>query len=196
MSCGDVKTLKYPVAANATLEIALAQFWSSLPQTTLDVEVSFHGLSASCGSALTLPAATGVSDRVDLCATLERTRIAPSARLTRWADALRPAKSTIRPLGPTKAETDTRSTHEMRDVLDNSVRSYELVLEYNFTQPDSGALTLSLPMLNDMLYESPFESQLCMVFDQRLALLVFETPTLGLRRAFPCRRGGRLRESK
>jgi Tripeptidyl peptidase II len=47
---------------------------------------------------------------------------------------------------------------------------YELILEYPFSQSESGDVTPRVEALNGYLYESPLLSQMCMVFDASKAL--------------------------
>ena len=41
---------KFPVMPDVVLEVCLAQFWSSLEQSSVSVEIIFHGLSVSVSS--------------------------------------------------------------------------------------------------------------------------------------------------
>jgi tripeptidyl-peptidase-2 len=45
------KQMVYPVIPNVTLELCLGQFWSSLDETVVSVEVKFHGVYCSVSSA-------------------------------------------------------------------------------------------------------------------------------------------------
>jgi hypothetical protein len=47
----------------------------------------------------------------------------------------------------------------------NDKKTYQLVLTYEFTQDDKGAFTPRAPPLQEVLYESAYESQLILAYD-------------------------------
>lgn len=94
--------------------------------------------------------ASGVH-RVDLTS-LAREELIPSIQLKTASMVLKPTDSKISPL-------------TNRDVLPNGRQVYQNLLTYvlNLSKPQEVAF--SLPLLNNVLYESEFESQFFMCFD-------------------------------
>ena len=70
----------------------------------------------------------------------------------------RPTESNIKPLGS-------------RDVIPPNRQIYELQLSYSFSLSKSGEITVNLPWLSNVLYESEFESQLWMLYNSHKQLL-------------------------
>ena len=91
--------------------------------------------------------------KVNLMCSLRSESIEPEAKLSKWTQRVRPDSHTISPLGP-------------RDKFSDGRQVYQLVLVYKIIQSEDGKVIPRLPLLNDRLYESPFEAQLCMIFDE------------------------------
>ncbi|MBT6154691.1 MAG: S8 family serine peptidase [Planctomycetaceae bacterium] len=140
-----------PVLAGRTLEVCMAQYWSSLGTSELEYELTFHGILPDDNS-LTLSAAEPTVS-VNVAAPLYRQRIAPTAKLTTHRTTLSPTSADIKPLAPS------------RDVLPNGRHLYVLELTYNFSQAKSGTVTPSFPLNDDLLYDSSFGTQLWSIFD-------------------------------
>eukprot|EP00931_Biecheleriopsis_adriatica_P051346 TRINITY_DN29771_c0_g1_i1.p1 TRINITY_DN29771_c0_g1~~TRINITY_DN29771_c0_g1_i1.p1 ORF type:complete len:1260 (+),score=292.17 TRINITY_DN29771_c0_g1_i1:143-3781(+) len=145
-----VQKRSFRVEASATLEVTLAQNWSSLGETEADLEVSFHGIT---------PEVSTISMSTEKpCVCVHVTSgpgavlVKPSASLTVHRTVLRPKSSSIQPGGE-------------RDVFPEGKVVYELLLEYDWKLAEGGDVTPQALLLNDRLYESVFESQLLMVFD-------------------------------
>ncbi|EQC36766.1 hypothetical protein, variant [Saprolegnia diclina VS20] len=139
------------VRADATLELAIAPFWStSGGPVTLRIDGVFRGILPD-PSQVTLHAGDGTT-RVDLKAILRTETLLPDAKLQRWTQRLRPTSAHVSPCSSRSAWSDHRSI-------------YQLVLSYKVTQVDDGRVIWRLPLLNGQLYDSPFEAQLLMVFD-------------------------------
>jgi tripeptidyl-peptidase-2 len=142
----------FSVNGGVTLELCLAQFWSSLGDTTVEVDLHFHGLLAN-GSApsdtpiLVSPGTDGVS-RVDLMSVMQKEEISPSAVLDVFRRFVRPKEWTMSPL-------------KERDVLPDSRQIHELVLTYEFKLPGGIAeatITPRFPKINNVLYDAVFDN--------------------------------------
>ncbi len=97
---GDKKVHKFKVWGGRTLELTLAQFWSSLGSGLAGISITFHGVTAST-TDLVLDGAQSIA-RIDITApeTIGSTAVSPSASLTVQRRLLRPKSgASIVPLG-------------------------------------------------------------------------------------------------
>jgi len=146
------------VHEGVTLELALARQWSVLGDTSLHVQVSFQGITPSNHQLTILPGGAGASTRIT--SALSNESILPTAKLTHWRTPIRPkSPGTISPLG----ERDLWPTQ--------STQIHQLVLTYEFDQPEAGNFIPRVPSLQGYLYESPYESQMILAFDSQKKLL-------------------------
>ncbi|EQC32461.1 hypothetical protein SDRG_09788 [Saprolegnia diclina VS20] len=150
-STGDV-THSFPVRAASTVELCLAQNWNSIGGTTAHIDVAFHGIEPT-PTAVHLVGGDAYA-RVDLRCPLRNEAIAPSAALNKWTTRLRPTSAVVSPLGP-------------RDKFSENRQTYQLLLTYTLKQAEDGKVTPSLPLVNGRLYESPFDGQMLLVFDEQ-----------------------------
>jgi tripeptidyl-peptidase-2 len=143
------KVFNFPVRPNTTLELVLGQFWSQPGRTTLSVDVRFRGLnvvsSFNFGANTLLP--------VELSSLLSSLAISPSASLTAHATPIRPSSSELA-LCP-----------GARNRLPRNRQIYALNLNYTWKQTDACEITPRLPLIADLLYESPLESQFWLICD-------------------------------
>jgi len=144
------KKVSLLVQAGRTLEVCLAQFWKSLGETQIDLEVTFHGVVPDHGT-VTLSPSKPISC-VQATVGPGAVEVKPSASLTTVRSSMRPSKATISPLGE-------------RDLFPGGRQVYELVLEYSFKLEEDGEATPQALIFNDYVYESQFESQLIQVYD-------------------------------
>jgi tripeptidyl-peptidase-2 len=153
---GQTEVQSIRVEGEGPIEIALAQFWNSLGNTTCSVELSFRGVSP-LASPIVLHGGCGYAKSiVRSCIRIED--VAPTAKLDKWLQSIAPQTvAQILPLGS-------------RDIRWGERQVYELLLSYKFTQDQPGDVTARLAPLNDFLYESPFEAQMCMIFDSNKRL--------------------------
>ncbi|KAG5191080.1 subtilase family-domain-containing protein [Tribonema minus] len=152
---GQTEVLSMRVMGSSTVELTLAQYWSTQGSTSLDVSVEFRGatphtrlaMHTGCGHAL-----------VTVSAKVRMEEVQPAAVLDTWVTKLLPTSAAIAPLGE-------------RDVLTDARQIYQLILEYNFNQSAKGDVVPRLPGLNEYLYESALEAQMVMIFDANKRLV-------------------------
>lgn len=147
------KVTSIPVHPGITCEVALARYWSAQGTTKMNVKVEFHGVSAS-PDELTITAG-GDGARTKIFSALRNQEIKPQAKLKKWRTPLSPKKSSISPC-------------DERDIIASSNKQiHQLVLMYEFEQKDEGSFIPRAPTLQGYLYESAFESQIMLVFDEK-----------------------------
>lgn len=135
-----------------TCEVDLARYWSAVGDTAVEVQIEFRGFRPIPDAVQLTAGEGGVCVRV--FSDLKDDSIAPAAKLTKWKTPLRPKDDgVISPLGD-------------RDVFPlTEKRIYQLVLTCEFSQEESGSFTPRAPVLQGVLYESAYESQLMLIFD-------------------------------
>ncbi|KAJ3146766.1 tripeptidyl-peptidase II Tpp2 [Geranomyces variabilis] len=168
----------FPVLPSVTLEVCLAQFWSSLEPSEVDVEITFHGISCAVsgchqsglsatsgsGSELSIVNAAGGFARLDLIAGIRKEQVSAGISLTTLRRNIRPASNTI-------------SALKSRDVLPNGKQLHQLVLTYNVTvsEAESGVeITPTFPAYNSVLYDAWVESFTCIVYDNNKQELSYQ----------------------
>lgn len=140
------------VHSRYTCEVDLARYWSAIGSTGVEVQIEFRGFRAIPDSVHLTSGAGGECVRV--FSDLKDDSIAPSAKLTKWKMPVRPkAEGVVSPLG----DRDVFATTEKR--------IYQLLLTYEFSQEEAGSFTPRAPTLQGVLYESAYESQLMLIFD-------------------------------
>ncbi|KAJ1920422.1 hypothetical protein IWQ60_007009 [Tieghemiomyces parasiticus] len=167
---GDSQVIRrgFNVSGNGTLELCLAQFWSGPGAHTLSLEVDFHGFqlmgaSSNSDGAVLLDLPAGIT-RLDMATPLRpEESIAVTAKLTHLQRSLRPSNSVIRPLS------------RDRDLLPNQTVTMELVLTYPLNGYDGNRDYLfSMPLFNNVVYDTVIENVALMVFDARKKLLAYQ----------------------
>jgi len=142
-----------PVHPGITCELALARDWSAVGTPSVEVSVSFRGVSVN-PTSLTITGGGGGA-RAQLMSNMKDEYILPSAKLTTWRTPISPISEGL------------ISPCDERDILiTGSTQIYQLVLTYEFEQKEPGNITPLAPALQGYLYDSGFESQLMLVFDK------------------------------
>ena len=136
------------------MELAIAQWWMSLGDTTLDVSVEFFGVQPSA-SPLLLDGRE-LYGELQLSAPFRRTPVEPEGTLRTLRRAVRPHAATLLPPMPPCA-----GGVGVGDEWPKQVRVYDYVLAYKFTLKEAtDGVSVRFPSLNAQLYESPYEAQL------------------------------------
>ena len=152
-------TKKFNVRGGMTMEVCSAQFWSNKSAFDLDLDIEFHGITASLVPAsgrqeLTLIGGQGHA-KIECQSTVRIEDFKPSITFDTRRTFHRPSSSTIRPLATP------------RDLQPSGKHMFELVTTYNISaKEDSNKLSYSFPALGNHLYDSsvPLLTQL---FDLR-----------------------------
>ncbi len=155
----EIRSLK--IAGGRTLEVCLAQFWSSLGETSCDVSVTFHGVLPD-RTELALHAAE-VATRVLVTAPLRRERLAPAGTLDTLRRTVRPRQADLRPLDG------------VRDRLPEQRQIYELVLTYDVKLDEDAKVTPRVAMTEINELEDSWQSQIVMIFDAGRRLISTQT---------------------
>ncbi|EST06453.1 Peptidase S8/S53 domain protein [Kalmanozyma brasiliensis GHG001] len=152
-------TKKFSVRGGMTMEVCSAQFWSNKSAFDLDLDIEFHGITASLIPAsgrqeLTLIGGQGHA-KIECQSTVRIEDFKPSITFDTRRTFHRPTSSSIRPLSTP------------RDLQPTGNHMFELVTTYSVSaKEDSNKLSYSFPALGNHLYDSsvPLLTQL---FDLR-----------------------------
>jgi tripeptidyl-peptidase-2 len=142
------------VEEGITCEVAIARNWSVQGTTKLNASIRFRGIRPVPNNIHVAAGDCGALVRIN--SDLANESANPTAKLTKWKTPLRPKPDTslLSPLG------DPRDIFPSRDK-----EIYQLILTYEFEQEEKGSFTPIAPALQDVIYESGYESQLILVFD-------------------------------
>ena len=150
-------TERVPVVAGVTVELCLCKWWASLGGVEVDVDLVFHGIVVSSKS---LFIGGHEPAELELAATLRAEDLKISGKLTSLRKALVPSKHVF------------RQPMDARNTLPQNRYIYELELHYSFEQTEKEAVkVLPRPPMCELLYDSPFEAQMWMVYDANKQLM-------------------------
>ncbi|KAG7388999.1 tripeptidyl-peptidase II Tpp2 [Phytophthora pseudosyringae] len=150
---GQELAFSMDLLGSLTTEFCLGQFWSALGDSIVQVEIRFHGIKPDQEKIVV----TGgeESHKVLVSSSVETETLAPKISFTKYVQHIRPKTAEISPLSSS------------RDQFPDKRQVYQLILTYPFTKKEAGKVVPRLPLLNGRLYESPFEAQLMMIFDDK-----------------------------
>ncbi|KAK9291310.1 hypothetical protein L1049_019255 [Liquidambar formosana] len=149
------KSFTFPVEGGQTMELAIAQFWSSgigsNETTVVDFEIVFHGININKEEVVLDGSEAPV--RIDAEAPLSSEKLAPAAILNKIRVPYRPVEAKLGAL-PTN-----------RDKLPSGKQTLALTLTYKFKLEDGAEIKPQIPLLNNRVYDTKFESQFYMISD-------------------------------
>ncbi|MFP6765530.1 MAG: tripeptidyl peptidase II, partial [Planctomycetaceae bacterium] len=146
---GVEKVISFPVQPGRGLELAIAQYWSSLGTCTLHYELAFHGIAPDQRAVNLQPGV--IASRVEVSTSLQFENLSPEAKLTKYRRLVKPGSAKISQLAAD------------RDGFSGNRRFHELVLTYPVS--GAGAVTPYFPRVDDLLYDSEFGGFLIAIFD-------------------------------
>ncbi|EXC19138.1 Tripeptidyl-peptidase 2 [Morus notabilis] len=154
-SSPSAKNFSFPVVAGQTMELAIAQFWSSgmgsHETAIVDFEIAFHGININKEEVLLDGSEAPV--RIDAEALIVSEKLAPAAILNKVRIPYRPIEAKLSTLAAD------------RDRLPSGKQTLALKLTYKFKLEDGAEVKPSIPLLNDRIYDTKFESQFYMISD-------------------------------
>ncbi|XP_006647647.1 tripeptidyl-peptidase 2 [Oryza brachyantha] len=154
-SSPSLKNFSFPVDGGLTLELSIAQFWSSgiasHEPTCVDFEIVFHGISID-QRVIGLDGSEAPV-RIVARSLLASERLVPVATLNKVKTPYRPVECNLCSL-PTS-----------RDRLPSGKQIIALTLTYKFKLEDGAEIKPHVPLLNNRIYDNKFESQFYRISD-------------------------------
>lgn len=141
----------FPVEPGRTLELAIAQFWSSLGTCDVEYELLFRGLSPDQRDVRLTP--SDIAARVEIRSEYEPEHVAPVAKLTSIRHQHKPTNAVIKSASPDRDNFDPSRAFEV------------LTLSYEFDQPEPGSITPRFGATDDLLYDSEYGGVLWTIHD-------------------------------
>ena len=157
MEQGSESVISVPVAAEHTLEVCLSQYWSSLGDSRVAMSVEFRGLMPD-DDELTLPS-DGSPLEVTVSSDIRREKCGPSGSFNTLRRLLRPTSVDESPL---LSDRDTQ--------LDGGP-TQRMLLTYEFSLNQKSKVTIDVPELSGLLYDSPVEGHEWQLFDKHKRLV-------------------------
>ena len=157
LEIGETFETDIPIEPGHTLEVCLAQYWSTQGESDVEMSVEFSGLEPS-DEIVTLPS-DGSAVEFAVSANLGFEVFEPKASLTKWQRNLLPNKSEVILLG------------SERDGLWDGQQTWQMVLEYEVEFDSNTSIKVTNPALEGLLYDAPVSGQRIHVFDRNKQLV-------------------------
>ncbi|KAI3817994.1 hypothetical protein L1987_11796 [Smallanthus sonchifolius] len=154
-SSPSTKSFTFSVEGGRTMELVIAQFWSSgvgsNETAVVEFEIAFHGIDVSKDEVILDGSEAPV--RIEAQALLSSEKLAPAAKLNKIRVPYRPTDSKLSALSAD------------RDKLPSGKQILALTLTYKFKLEDAAEVKPQIPLLNNRIYDNKFESQFYMISD-------------------------------
>ncbi|KAI9187701.1 hypothetical protein H9P43_002092 [Blastocladiella emersonii ATCC 22665] len=145
------------VLPGITMELCLAQWWSSASSHVVDVEVVFHGVEVTVPAPLVQGDAVS---RIEIASHLgSENAVTVGLTVDNLRKFIRPASAVISPLSAT------------RDLTPDTRQVYQLVHTYNVKLDAAASVTPRFPGIGNVLYDAPYDAFLVLIHDAAQRLL-------------------------
>lgn len=151
------KTTSIAVTGGRTMELTIAQFWSSLGQTDYELDVKFNSILPS-DRVVTFDTSQRVK-RVDVLTMFGSQRLKPEAEIDTWRRKIPPKTAEIAPLTIG------------RDQLPDERHFYGLTLSYEFSLDERAKVSPRTPAKSDEFGSQLWSSGLWMIYDKHKQIL-------------------------
>jgi tripeptidyl-peptidase-2 len=158
MKGNDNRVVRVPVLGGLTMEVAIGQLWSSIgSEGSLSFSVEFSGIKVDETPTLT---SYGEIAKLRVHNSMATKVVQIKPKLCVVSRSLHPSSiSAVSPL------------HRDRDLLTKERLIYQVVITYTYTTEEASTKVLLRSPFSSLLYDSPYESQLIMVYDNNKVLV-------------------------
>ena len=139
------------VSPGRTCEFLISQFWSNLGESNVSSEIEFIGIQSNVNPCV--HNGNSKVNRIEIRSPKKFVSLKPSVSLKTVSISKRPSKNSLRQL-----------PDNYRDRLWNGKNINELILTYEFNVAEACKVAITASSLNELLYDSPLESQFWMIF--------------------------------
>nr|XP_010918543.1 tripeptidyl-peptidase 2 [Elaeis guineensis] len=162
-SSPSLKSFTFPVQGGLTMELAVAQLWSSgigsHESTIVDFEIVFHGININ--QEVVVLDGSEAPMRIVAKSLLASEKLVPAATLNKLKIPYRPVESNLISL-PTN-----------RDKLPSGKQIIALTLIYKFKLEEGAEIKPHIPLLNNRIYDNKIESQFYTISDSNKRVYAF-----------------------
>jgi tripeptidyl-peptidase II len=144
----------FKCVGGSVVEVCIAKYWSNFGEIPLKYNVKFRGFKSN--NAHIMHSANGVH-RIDITSLMSE-ECQPSISLKYSVMVIKPSESKI-------------STLTKRDVIPIQRQIFQNIITYSLHLTKAQELSLHAPLFSSVLYESEFESQFWMIFDNNKMLV-------------------------
>ena len=150
----------FAVVPGSTLEITVAQFWSSFGSNEIEYDINLHGVGIKCDKPSPLVVSGSAWPVKTLVhAPIRSETVKPSLKFDTLRSFARPSKS------------DLRALEGNRNALPGNRVIYSLLMEYNISFTESGKVTPKLPAINNYVYDGEIGGQMTILCDKNKQIL-------------------------